>query len=308
MVFFVHVLSAVAFFIIVNQLGKQSIKFGYFHLSFDSEFDDKSPFFNILFKSFAPVLLTYVLAYVFNYYDIVYLNKNIYMIVIYYFILRFIFIFLIGRARLTNWYRLIVITLLSLTMIHFVYYQLIIDASYLLPTKQEMATAMWLGIVGFIYKVVNEASFLRETTGPKIEPYLKKHYFHFKHKYGHIINTEVRNDVESSLVYAILIYENFNRGKLFRFFEKLFFFTGNIKTTGIMQVHSSDYLSDTKSVELGTQKLLTKYRMELCENCTDNEEHNRYSALRNTIIYYNPDNNYYEQVEGIIKIIRSVES
>ena len=83
MIVIVHMLLAVLFFLVVNQLGKHSIKFGYFHLSFDSEFDDKSPFFNILFKSFTPVLLTYVSAYIFSYYDVEYLNKNIYMIVIY---------------------------------------------------------------------------------------------------------------------------------------------------------------------------------------------------------------------------------
>lgn len=306
MVFLFHLLSAIVFFIIVNQLGKKSIKFGYFHLSFDSKYDDKSPFFNILFKSFTPVLLTYILAYIFSYFDIESLNKNIYMVVIYYFALRFIFILLTDRVRLTNWYKLIVITLLSLAMTYVVYTQLIIDSTYLLPTKQEIATAMWLGIVAFIYKVLNEAQFLRENTGPKIEPYLKKNYFYFKRKYGHIIDIEVRNEVERSLVYAILIYENFNRGRLFRFFERIFFFTGMIKTTGIMQVQSDDYLSDAKSVELGTQKLLTKYRVELAENCTDNEEHNRYSALRNTIIDYNPDENYYEQVEGIRENLNSI--
>ncbi len=308
MVFLVHLISAIAFFIIVNQLGKQSIKFGYFHLSFDSEYDDRSPFFNILFKSFTPVLLTYILAYIFSSFDFDYLNKNIYMIVVYYFIFRFIFIILIGRVRLTNWSKLTVVALLSLAMTYIVYTQLIIDATYLLPTKQEIATAMWLGIVAFIYKILNEARFLRENTGPKIAPYIKKNYSHFKDKYGHIIDMEVKHEVESSLIYAVLIYENFNRGRLFRFFEKLFFFTGKVKTTGIMQVQSGDYLSDTKSVELGTQKLLTKYRSELSENCTDNEEHNRYSALRNTIIDYNPDENYYEQVEGIRENIKSIES
>lgn len=306
MVIFIHIILAIFFFIIINQIGKKSIKFGYFHLSFDSDYDDKSPFFNILFKSFTPVLLTYIAAFLFNSFNIEYLNHNIYMVVVDYFVFRFLIILLIGRANLTNWYRFITIVLLSLAMIHVVYTQLIVNATYLLPTKQEIATAMWLGIVAFIYKVVNEASFLRENTGPKIKPYLRKHYLYFKYKYGHIIDMEVSNEIESSLIYAVLIYENFNRGKLFRFFEKLFFFTGMVKTTGIMQVQSADYLSDTKSVELGTQKLLTKYRSELSENCTDNEEHNHYSALRNTIIDYNPDENYYEQVEGIRESLNSI--
>lgn len=306
MLFLVHLFSAIVFFIIVNKLGKQSIKFGYFHLSFDSEYDDRSPFFNILFKSFTPVLLTYILAYIFSYFSFNYLNKNIYMIVVYYFTFRFIFIVVVGRVKLTNWYKLIVIMLLSLAMTYIVYDRLIVDSIYLLPTEQEIATAMWLGIIAFIYKIINETPFLRENTGPRIEPYLKNNYINFKHSYGHIIDTEVRNDIESSLVYAILIYENFNRGKLFRAFEKLLFFTGKIKTTGIMQVQSNDYLSDTESVILGTQKLLNKYRSELSEYVTDDEMHNHYSALRNTIIDYNPDDDYYIQVEGIIESIKTI--
>ena len=307
MIFLVHLFSAIAFFIVVNQLGKQSIKFGYFYLSFDSEYDDRSPFFNILFKSFTPVLLTYILAYIFSYSDVDYLNKNIYMVVVYYFVFRFIFIVLIGRMRLTNWYKLIVITLLSLAMTFIVYTQLIVNATYLLPTRQEIATAMWLGIIAFIYKILNEAPFLRENNSPKIQTYLKKNYFYFKYKYGYIIDIEVENEIESSLVYAVLIYENFNRGKLFRTLERLFFFTKRIKTTGIMQVQSNDYLSNAESIKLGTQKLLIKYRSELCEYGTDNEEHNHYSALRNTIIDYNSDDNYYIQVEGIIENIKSID-
>ena len=191
-------------------------------------------------------------------------------------------------------------------MMYIIYNQFIITETYLLPTKQELATAMWLGVVAFIYKIFNEASFLRENTGSKIEPYLKNHYFYFKYKYGHIIDSEVRNEIEKTLVYAILIYENFNRGKLIRFFEKIFFFTGRIKTTGIMQVQSNNYLSDTESVSLGTQKLLNKYRSELSGCVTADEMHNHYLALRNTIIDYNPDDNYYIQVEGIIESIKSI--
>ena len=306
MVVIIHILLAILFFLVVNQFGKHSIKFGYFHFSFDSNFEDKSPFFDILFKSFTPVLLTYISAYIFSYYNIEYLNESIYMIVVYYFVFRLTFIILIDRIRLTNWYKLTTIILVSLAMIYVIYSQFIITETYLLPTKQELATSMWLGIIAFIYKIFNELSVLRNNVNSKIDPYLKDYYSYFKSKYGYIIDAEVRNKTEKSLVYAILIYENFNRGKFIRFFEKIFFFTGMVKTTGIMQVHSSYYLSDTESVELGTQKILTKYRNELSENCADNEEHNNYSAIRNTIIDYNPDDNYYEQIEGIRESLNSI--
>lgn len=306
MVIFVHIILAILFFIIINQIGKKTIKFGYFHLSFDSEHDDRYPFFNILFKSFTPVLLTYSVAFLFNSFNIAYLNNNIYMIVVDYFIIRFLIILLIGRAKLTNWYRFITIVLLSLVMMYVVYSQFIVDATYLMPTKQEMATAMWLGIIAFLYKIFNGISFLREDTGSRIDNYIKKHYLYFKEKYGDIIEAEAISETERSLLYAVLIYENFNRGKVFRACEKILFFTGKIKTTGIMQVQSNHYLSDHESVMLGIQKLLTKYRSELSEHITDNVDHNHYLALRNTIIDYNADDNYYEQVKGMMESINSI--
>lgn len=300
-----HLLLAIIFFIIINFFGKNSLRSGYYSLSFGTK--DPSPFFNILYKSFSPVFLTFILSYLFYVSDLKSLNNNIYMVVPYYFILRTLFNIFSGKAKLMNWSREIVIVLFSLFIMYVVYIKLIAEGIYLLPDKQEVATAMWLGIIAFIYKAINDADLLKEDNSLRKNRYIETSYSQFELKYGYIIDSETVDTTERLLVYAVLIYESFNRSRLHRLFERTFFFTGKIKTTGIMQVQSDTYLSDFESVKKGTDKLIAKYREETASNFISNGCNNTDSALENTILDYNYDSNYYDEIVGIIEHIRYIE-
>ena len=64
------------------------------------------------------------------------------------------------------------------------------------------------------------------------------------------------------MVYAIMIYENFNRPKFVRWIEYVHFLV-NTKphTLGIMQVTTSKWINDRQSIILAIEKILTSFFM-----------------------------------------------
>lgn len=66
-----------------------------------------------------------------------------------------------------------------------------------------------------------------------------------------------RDELLRALLYTIMYIEDSNRPKWFRLFERAFFWTGRVKSTGIMQVRSRKALSDQESVELAIPKVKT---------------------------------------------------
>lgn len=65
-----------------------------------------------------------------------------------------------------------------------------------------------------------------------------------------------------SLIYSVIIYENFNRPPLFREVER-FVFPFFSKTLGVMQVKTVKRISDAESVLIGAEKLKSKYLAEI---------------------------------------------
>ena len=114
-----NLLFSFLLFFISNWFGKRSIKFGYYQLSFDSS--EEQPIFNILYRSFTPVAFILVLSVFLDKINLFYLTKNIYITTIFYFLIRFIFILIIGRLKITNWIKHILIAFISIFVSYIVY-------------------------------------------------------------------------------------------------------------------------------------------------------------------------------------------
>ena len=98
-------------------------------------------------------------------------------------------------------------------------------------------------------------------------------------------------------MYSILIFENFNRPRIIRWFERIWIrFSKEDLTLGIMQTKSSTPISDTESVKKGTQNLFEKYLEYKSEEYTC-------SLFRRVIKRHNPDKKYVRQVLFISKAI-----
>ena len=307
-----NLLFSFLLFFISNWFGKRSIKFGYHQLSFDSS--EEQLIFNILYRSFTPVVFILVVSVFLDKINLFYLTKNIYITTIFYFLIRFIFILIIGRLKITNWVKYILTAFISIFISYIVYKNFIEKRYFPLPTEQEITTALWFAIIGYIYKVIKDISISSLDNNRKLN-YVKHKHDRFSHKYGSIIEKAIGTDIDNSiiekqkaLIYSILIYEDFNRHILCRFMERLLFGTGRIKTSGIMQVTSDVYLSNQDSVKKGACILIEKYNEVYKDkyNNTQDKNHSLYTARRESIKYYNSDISYINEVESIYNLLEVI--
>lgn len=84
-------------------------------------------------------------------------------------------------------------------------------------------------------------------------------YAKLKLEYGNEIKMD--NKTLLNILYAIMIFENNRRPKIFRKFDNLIFkITGEKKKLGIMQVMSKKFISDIESIEIVSKKLEKIYQ------------------------------------------------
>lgn len=163
--------------------------------------------------------------------------------------------------------------------------------------------ATWFGIIAYLAKTVWDI-LKRNFQGANLYPsekrtaIINKRYEQFSLKYGPLIRSEIkRKDIISRerkgrlicVVYAIMIYEDYNRPALIRLFEyaaKLIQ-PRRTMTLGIMQVASSKLLSDKKSIKMTIEKIARPF--------TQEEEDPVYTAISG----YNGGEDYYPEVRAI---------
>ena len=81
------------------------------------------------------------------------------------------------------------------------------------------------------------------------EKYITNKYHEFKKKYNSIIESKCHNEFYESVIYAIMICEDFNRPKFVRLIERIhFYLTRRPHTLGIMQVRTEKLIDDKTSI------------------------------------------------------------
>lgn len=254
-----QILLAIALFFLVNWLGAQSTSMGYMQLSIGMQ-DDTSPAFNYLFKVLTPVVFIVLVAAFFQFIGHHEFNKNIYLIVVYYWIIRLLVIILQGHASLQNWPVQFLYWISSITLAVW-FYSLIDKLDTILPTPQTLIEQLWLLIILFIYSVLNKLEISRASTEQRKKNYVIRKYQQFHEKFGEQVDGYMNIDFLRALTFAIMIYEDFNRSKLIRFLERLLFkYSDKKHTYGIMQVKSDHVLSDAESLNLGMEKIVRDCR------------------------------------------------
>lgn len=105
----------------------------------------------------------------------------------------------------------------------FTYEKLIKVKANILPDFTTVSNELWIVILIFVFQVANNLRFSKETTQKRKDNYLKSRYHYFKKLYGQLIKDLTQNEILESIVYAVLIYEDFNRPKIARQVENLNF-------------------------------------------------------------------------------------
>ena len=143
----------------------------------------------------------------------------------------------------------------------------------MLPSKEALRDQLWILIVIFVYQVINQLHIDRDGIEERKRKYILKQKELFMSKYGAIISSRCETLIDEGLVYSTMIMENYNRPWLLRCAEYFVFLIRRKRMSlGIMQVKTSNFITEKQSVELGSEKIvaLRKYYME-----------ERYAALNN---------------------------
>lgn len=244
----VQITAAIVLFFIVNWIGKNSISVGYIQLS-TSIAEDSYPAFNFLFKVIAPPVYLVIYATICQTVNLEYLNNHCYLLVIYYWLFRALFVIVTGKGRLTNWVTYIIYTICSVGISYWIY-TIINDVDRILPEPKDLLNQLWLLIIIFLYEIFNKLEFGRKKTIRRKEAYIAKQYSTLHSKFGTIVRKCCNgNEFFEAVTFAIMIYENFNRPKVVRWIEKVHFeITKREHTLGVMQVKTTKAITNEESI------------------------------------------------------------
>lgn len=303
----IHLATAIFMFFIINWIGAKSVSIGYLQMSIVVE-EESFPAFNFLFKTIAPVIIMILFVALAQAVHFDSFTIHCYLIVVYYWLIRICVVILYGRLALTNWATQLFYWITSIGLSIYIY-KLIDKVDKILPDPASLRDEMWILIILFIYSTFNNMVFGRVGTIKRKERYLNRTYIHLKSKYDKTILKECENYFFIQVVYAIMIYENFNRPKIVRWIENIhFWITKKPHTLGIMQVTSSKWINDEQSIPLAINKIISD-----CDNIVDDyatrkEEFSLRLIVREIASKYNKDDAYVEEVEFLYNTISDADN
>lgn len=253
----IHLALSLVMFYTINWIGKHSVSLGYITLTAFLR-SDTAPAFNFFFRIVSPVVLIILYAsilYSTNYDRLV---QDIWRVTLFYCLWRLFFILTFERIYLVNWAREAFIWV-STTGVSWIIYEYFIKIkANLLPQPEELKNEFWILLILFIYSVLNQIELDEVGTKKRKNNYIIRAYRKKYSQFHHIIESQAVDKLSESLIYAVLLYENFNRPKLIRIIEKVTF-PYIAKSIGPMQVKTEAYISDFDSVKLGSMRIVKSY-------------------------------------------------
>lgn len=267
-----HFFLGVLLFFIINWIGKHSYSVGYMEISIFLKVEE-APAFNFLFRVISPIIYLFIISALLYKIGLDKFVTDVYFISIYYVVFRLVFNLLTNRGLLMNWYRQFLYWISIITISYFSYSEIIYKKENILPNFETISNELWIIILIFLFHTFNQIRISSDKTVKRKENYLKNRLSFFKKKYSDLVNEKVENDKLKSIVYAIMIYEDFNRPKAVRIIENARFkLTGKKHSLGLMQVQTTKYINDRMSVELGIDKIKSAYLNALKKENSDKIE------------------------------------
>jgi hypothetical protein len=301
----VHIILGVGLFLLINWIGKHSYSIGYMEISIFVK-KEEAPALNFLIRVLTPIVYIIIVSTSLYYFGLDKFVWNIYLVNIYYILFRLIFNLATNRGLLLNWYRQFLYWIAIVVISYFTYEKLIKVKANILPDFTTVANELWIIILIFIFQVANNLRFSQEATQKRKDKYLKNRYHYFKKFYGQLIKDLTNNEILESIVYAIIIYEDFNRPKIARQVENLKFkVTKKPHTLGVMQVRSDKLISDIESVKLGTEIIVNAYKNYLKNQSENSSDYFDWYAKNYIISDYNVGASYNEEVNELADIIKN---
>jgi hypothetical protein len=281
-------------FYLVNRIGEFAVDFGYGSTTLFSE-PNESLALNFFIRALAPTVFIIILSAAAVAAGEPDLRLGTFWIVVIYYSLRAAYIFTFNLHRLVSWPRFLVHAGVGLIAAALAYKHLIIPQRSLLPDLEEAGNEIWLAIGAFLYAVANNARTSGDPGTRRRNSFVARSYRNARSNFGEQIERITADPAVKLIAYAVLVYESYCRPPAVRFAER-FAFWKEKRTTGIMQVAADQHLTDSESVQLGTEKLLAAW------NANADEQHGR-SRAWSVLTDYNYDSDYASNVIEIMELI-----
>lgn len=258
----VHLLLAALLFFLMNWIGGHAVvTASYYQITYFSRYDD-APAFNLVFRVLAPVVFIVIASAVLYSVGAHELVTGIYLVVLYQQLLRWGYLAAMGRRLLVRWGTQVGIATATLALALLVYRQLISNPARLLPDFDSLANEVWLVVLIFLYKLLDNVAAPAEGNKAQKERYLRTRYTTLRGRFEQVIKESVHEHIAEPLVYAVMIYESFNRPTWMRHLEAILPRSRRRRSYGVMQVQSARPLSDEESVRRGAAALERAYKRE----------------------------------------------
>src|SRR5258706_1602454 len=255
-VFITFLVFEIGLFMLTNWILKDSYSIGYMQISIFVK-SETAPAFNFLFRVLSPVVYIIIVSTILYKVGLDQLVRNIYLVPVYYILLRIGFNIITNRTRLLNCRRQFIHASWIVIISWLTYDSLIKSKRNILPDFSTISNELWVIILLFLFQTLNNLQFSSDDTEKRKETYLKLRYYKFRSELDEIIRGVTANKKLQALAYAILTYEDFNRPKAARLIENLKFrLTKKPMTLGVMQIRSSELISDEQSVKRGVERIL----------------------------------------------------
>jgi len=257
-----------------------------------------------MLKVFGPIVYLIIVSSLLYKLELDQFVKNIYIVSVYYSILRFIVILLTNKTQFVSWPRYLGHSSLLIIFSYLSYKFLIAEKQNIIPDLKSFANELWIIILVFLYQIINKIEFSNESSKRKKELYIRSKYRDFNRRYGLKIRSTLKNQKLEALIFAIMIFEDFNRPKVVRFLEIISFYV-HLKrkphTLGIMQYKTSSYINDQKSVSLALKKI----KLDCLELSKEDDASNKYEYffVRKIIERYNGGSLYNVEVSDLYDIL-----
>lgn len=300
----IHLLLGIGLFFIINWIGKHSYSIGYIEISIFVK-TEEAPALNFLIRVLTPIVYLIIISAILYYMGLDKFVVNIFVVNIYYILFRLFFNIITNRGRLLNWYRQSLYWAAIIIISFFTYENIIKEKTNILPDFTTVSNELWIIILIFLFQVTNNIRFSQEGTTRRKHNYLKSRYEKFNTLYGVSIRQITKNEILEALTFSIMIYEDFNRPKVVRLIENIKFrLTKKQHTLGIMQVNSSELITDAESVVIGTKKIADSYIKYLEKIDFNKHEFHEYVAYDSIISEYNGGQSYSHEVYSLFSMIK----
>lgn len=291
-------------------------RYNYHPFDINPSSDRKKQAGNLMLLSLAPAIAMICTAACFQLLNISEdLIFSVLLIPIFFFLFRFVVIFMDGSRIYFGSVKNLVLSFLAPIAFNFIIYWIAIrtlikfHVAIYVPLE-EIRNVLWVGVLVYILKMIldlfNKQTIVLENRGAcNVEKIVHSRQRKLEEKYQCAVREALQNyelcDSDKAnlyyLTFAIMIYEDYNRPftiRILEYFCKLFLKHKEM-SLGIMQYKSDTIISSSKSIKLAIKKIYESFR--------DYSNIEKTQRLQNVVCSYNPDSDYQKQVMNIYRFM-----